>query len=156
MTDLLPPYHKPMTSELDCDLANDRVAALEAELERVKTGVVQTHMYRLPVLAIEVETGEQGVHWIDGLSAAEVFAVLRDDVPAPVYESIPKTVSKIWDYLEQRTEQAEAEAARLRCCGNCEHLCENNATLWPCSEGGWTKPIDPCHFTPSRWKEAER
>ena len=78
MTDLLPPYHKPMTSELDCDLANDRVAALEAELER------------------------------------------------------------------------------LRCCGNCEHLCENNATLWPCSEGGWTKPIDPCHFTPSRWKEAER
>lgn len=35
MTDLLPPYHKPMTSQLDCDLANDRVAALEAELERV-------------------------------------------------------------------------------------------------------------------------
>lgn len=36
MTDLLPPYHKPMTSQLDCDLANDRVAALEAELERVR------------------------------------------------------------------------------------------------------------------------
>ena len=36
MTDLLPPYHKPMTSELDCDLANDRVAVLEAELERLR------------------------------------------------------------------------------------------------------------------------
>ena len=49
----------------------------------------------------------------------------------------------------------EAEVERLRCCGNCEHLCENNATLWPCSEGGWTKPIDPCRFTPSRWTERE-
>lgn len=88
-------------------VADAAIAALEAELERVKTGVVQTHMYRLPVLAIEVETGEQGVHWIDGLSAAEVFAVLRDDVPAPVYESIPKAVSEAW-------EQAEAEVQRLR------------------------------------------
>lgn len=104
MTDLLPPYHKPMTSELDCDLANDRVAALEAELERVKTGVVQTHMYRLPVLAIEVETGEQGVHWIDGLSAAEVFAVLRDDVPAPVYESISGLHALVADLRAQAEE----------------------------------------------------
>ena len=32
MTDLLPPYHKPMTSELDCDLANDRVAALDDDM----------------------------------------------------------------------------------------------------------------------------
>lgn len=106
MTDLLPPYHKPMTSELDCDLANDRVAALEAELERVKTGVVQTHMYRLPVLAIEVETGEQGVHWIDGLSAAEVFAVLRDDVPAPVYESISGLHALVADLRAQAEKEA--------------------------------------------------
>ena len=104
MTDLLPPYHKPMTSELDCDLANDRVAALEAELERVKTGVVQCHIYRLPVIAIDVETGEQGVHWVDGYGTAEVLAVVHDYVPAPVYESIPKAVSEAW-------EQAEAEVA---------------------------------------------
>ena len=60
------------------------------------------------------------------------------------------------EHAEAERDEARAEAEALKCCGNCEHLCENNATLWPCSEGGWTKPIDPCHFTPSRWKEAER
>ncbi len=98
MTDLLPPYHKPMTSELDCDLANDRVAALEAELERLKI------------------------------------------------------------------------------CGSCEHCnpkgpwCREAGNLWnfEAAEAGWDwlltdGSIDDrvglhfkCHFTPSRWKEAER
>ena len=89
------------------DFVDRIVAALEAELERVKTGVVQTHMYRLPVLAIEVETGEQGVHWIDGLSAAEVFAVLRDDVPAPVYESISGLHALVADLRARAEKEAE-------------------------------------------------
>ena len=92
---------------VDEDKADALIAALVAELERVKTGVVQTHMYRLPVLAIEVETGEQGVHWIDGLSAAEVFAVLRDDVPAPVYESISGLHALVADLRAQAEKEAE-------------------------------------------------
>ena len=47
MTDLLPPYHKPMTSQLDCDLANDRIAALEAERDAaVRERDIWRDMYR--------------------------------------------------------------------------------------------------------------
>jgi len=64
-----------------------------------------------------------------------------------------------WDLEQQRLRKAEAENERLRCCGNCAEwklayprgrcCCadEYQAQTWG---------HDPCHFTPSRWKEAER
>lgn len=36
MTKILPPYHEPMSTILDCYLANDRVAELEAKLAAEK------------------------------------------------------------------------------------------------------------------------
>ena len=78
----------------------------EAELAALKARIIQAHFYRLPVIALDVETDEGGVHWIDGMSAAEVLAIVHDDVPAPVYESVPRTVSDGW-------KQAEAEFNRM-------------------------------------------
>ena len=77
-----------------------------AELAALKARIIQAHFYRLPVIALDVETDEGGVHWIDGMSAAEVLAIVHDDVPAPVYESVPRTVSDGW-------KQAEAEFNRM-------------------------------------------
>jgi len=36
VSNLLPPFHKVMFSALECHLANDRIADLEAENERLK------------------------------------------------------------------------------------------------------------------------
>lgn len=65
--------------------------------------------------------------------------------------------------------QAEAEAARLRCCGNCEHRGEETldyyGSYFVCLTEFKPKTNmrhmevdceDQCQFTPSRWKEAER
>jgi hypothetical protein len=35
MSKLLPPFHKPMHSTGECDLANDRIACLEMELKSI-------------------------------------------------------------------------------------------------------------------------
>jgi hypothetical protein len=80
--------------------ALDAAEQAREQAEAKLTSIVQTHWYRLPVIALDVETGEQGVHWIDGMSAAEVLAIIRDDVPAPVYESVSKEVSKGWEQAE--------------------------------------------------------
>ena len=55
----------------------------------------------------------------------------------------------------------EAELERLRCCGNCGRFvidCDDLETYCPNGDGTFTRCYiqDHCHFTPSRWKEAER
>jgi hypothetical protein len=84
-------------------------------VEKLSERIVQAHFYRLPVIALDVETDEGGVHWIDGMSVAEVLAIIHNDVPAPVYESVPRPVGEGW-------QQAEAELAALRGrrCETCE------------------------------------
>ena len=95
--------------------ANAATFRVEAELEALKGRIIQAHFYRLPVIALDVETDEGGVHWIDGMSAAEVLAIIHDDAPAPVYESVPKARAeegaRMSDYLNADPEDyAEAVA----------------------------------------------
>jgi len=86
MTDLLPPYHKPMTSELDCDLANDRVAALEAELERVAEEARLWKKNAMEMLQADLaaarEMDEQLRRALKNLGAWEVDDILARYQPA--------------------------------------------------------------------------
>ena len=76
--------------------ADAAIAELEAEVERLKKSIGQAQMYRLPVLGLNAETGDQGIFWINGLNAAEVFAALHDDPLTPVYESLPGSAVICW------------------------------------------------------------
>ena len=53
MPDLLPPFHKPMTTELDCHLANDRIAELEMYLI-AKDNEIQAKDDAAKVLALTI------------------------------------------------------------------------------------------------------
>ena len=62
---------------------------------------------------------------------------------------------------EPRIAALEAELERLRCCGNCGRFVidwDDLETYCPNGDGTFTRCYiqDHCHFTPSRWKEAER
>lgn len=140
------PCHGPMG-----DKYIGEVKDLMAELERVNR-IVVSQSQQLG------NTRSQREHeLIEALDSAQADADIEAlEAKLAVAEALAAERTEQRNVALSRLSAAEAEAARLRCCGNCEHLCENNATLWPCSEGGWTKPIDPCHFAPSRWKEAER
>lgn len=59
------------------DSMKQQVKAAEAALAETIVRVQQCHAYRMPVMARDVETGEVGVHWIDGFDRAEVGAALR-------------------------------------------------------------------------------
>ena len=125
MTDLLPPYHKPMTSELDCDLANDRVAALEAELERVNRIVVSqsqqlgnTRSQREHELIEALDSTQADADTQFKLRAqAEAEVALRDQMLRDIIERIALTPER-WngwtteEVLADLRARAEKEAER--------------------------------------------
>jgi len=73
--------------------------------------------------------------------------------------SLPNASSDQWfvpaSLADAAIEALLDEVARLRCCGNCEHFSSSlyACELWP---GHDKDAPESCHFTPSRWKEAER
>ena len=54
---------------------------------------------------------------------------------------------------------ADAAIESLKCCGNCVHLDwvhDDDEVYWCCHADRTFRRhtrLDPCHFTPSRWKE---
>lgn len=102
MTDLLPPYHKPMTSQLDCDLANDRIAALE-EAVRERDGELRELTRELEK---ERETSRLRLHY-------QQEAERERDERLTLEESAT---------LARKVDEAEASLAaeRERRCDECE------------------------------------
>ena len=90
--------------QLHCEMALAEVERLRVELEdehpspmkQQEQRIYQMQMYRLPVLGLGAETGDQGIFWINWLNAAEVFAALHDGPPAAVYESLPDSAVICW------------------------------------------------------------
>lgn len=63
------------------------------------------------------------------------------------------------DDLGELCENLSEEIERLKCCGNCGYCVDpdDDGVFW-CEEDTYfaIRGDEPCKFTPSRWKEAER
>jgi hypothetical protein len=69
------------------------------------------------------------------------------------------SMDRMFAMYEDRIAVLEAEAERLKCCGNCRnHSCEymryEGYSSFCKSDPGLpdVHPSDPCHFTPSKWE----
>jgi len=61
-----------------------RIAALDAENERLKDGmvrIVQCHAYMMTIVAEDVETGEVGPHVVDGNDCSDILTIVCDVFP---------------------------------------------------------------------------
>jgi hypothetical protein len=108
---------------------------------------------------------------LDDIYPASVFGGVDSDWHDEKRDIGPRlvTLARHLDAERHRAEKAEAEAERLRCCGNCEHRDEETldyyGSYFVCLTEFKPKTNmrhmevdceDHCHFAPSRWKEAER
>ena len=75
-------------AEMDVDQLFAFATRMRDELLGKLTRIKQCHVYRLPVVAGDLATGEVGVHWIDGLDQSEVSAAIHDSEAPGVYESV--------------------------------------------------------------------
>lgn len=97
MSKLLPPFHKPMDSELHCHLANDRIAELEAKLKRANRRKANTEWNAM------VRRSDENLYRAERAEAeaAAVGSDLQDHVEYATR-------------LRERAEQAEDEAEKTR------------------------------------------
>lgn len=152
----------------------EELAWKERELERLSREWYEERYDAPEVARLPVE--ERLEHWTDwALYLKQRIETHYRPRIAALEAELDRWIERCYETDElksaalEKLGQAEAEAARLRCCGNCGHRGEETldyyGSYFVCLTEFKPKTNmrhmevdceDQCQFTPSRWKEAER